>query len=120
MTPCPLCQRPIDTQARLTGDGVLCACGAILRVQHQANGHTRLEAQGTLPTPAPPTWIIKVTDANGTVFYRRAANRYTRKIEEAHHYTSISVARAKAAPATVWGGVEVIEVTPDDEQEVRR
>lgn len=46
LIPCPFCRREIDTQARITGDTVWCACGALLRVQHEAGATTHLVSQG--------------------------------------------------------------------------
>lgn len=38
MKPCQFCAREHDTSLRMTGDVILCPCGASLRVQHVDGG----------------------------------------------------------------------------------
>jgi hypothetical protein len=113
---CHYCQRQHDVASRMSGDILLCPCGAWLRIQHVIGGTVATPVLCPIPRqPLQRSYIVRVTDSNGVVWYRRQTNRYSRNESEAYHFRRLTVARARAAAARVWGDVEVVEIQEERE-----
>ena len=118
MISCPTCKRRHATASRISGDIVLCPCGAWLEIRHTTADTVTTPVRSPIPVEVQASYIIRVTDSAGVVWYRRQSNSYSRKESEAYRFRRLTVARARAATARLWGDVEVIEV--EEEREVGR